>query len=216
MRGPSDVSTWRLVVVPGGITLAVTLLRLVGELAHWSPALFGRDAGGGGALIGIAWLVPIFGLVFAAKLASAGQGPARKARAIALNVAAFALLPVLGVLATLAGLPQQSLTVFAIYVVGAIGGSAVAFQAWPALARVLFAYGVTARVPVVLVMLVAMLGNWGTHYDAPPPGLPEMTVVAKWFLIGVVPQLTIWIWYTIAVGGIFGSVLAAVRRPRSA
>jgi hypothetical protein len=43
----------QIVVVPAIITLAVTLLRLFGELQHWSPNLFNPVAGGGGALIGI-------------------------------------------------------------------------------------------------------------------------------------------------------------------
>jgi len=34
------VSGLRLVLIPGIITLAVTVLRLVGELLHWSKLLF--------------------------------------------------------------------------------------------------------------------------------------------------------------------------------
>ena len=45
-----------------------------------------------------------------------------------------------------------------------------------------------------------MLGNWGTHYDVAPPGFPEMGPISKWILIGLLPQLTIWIWFTMAVG----------------
>ena len=48
----------------------------------------------------------------------------------------------------------------------------------------LLAYAFAARVPVALVMLVAMLGNWGTHYDVAPPGFPEMGVFSKWLMIG--------------------------------
>ena len=60
----------RMVLGPALITLAVTLLRLVGELQGWSPRLFSREAGGGGALVGISWLVPVFGAWFGCKLAS--------------------------------------------------------------------------------------------------------------------------------------------------
>ena len=57
----------RLVRVPALITLGVTLLRLIGELQRWSPKLFNREAGGGGALVGIslavdgreAWYLPV-------------------------------------------------------------------------------------------------------------------------------------------------------------
>jgi hypothetical protein len=38
-----------------------------------------------------------------------------------------------------------------------------------------------------------------------------MSAIPKWFLIGVVPQLTAWIWFTIAVGAIFGSLTVAAR-----
>ena len=51
----------KLILVPAVITLAVTLLRLVGELQGWSPALFNREGGGRGALVGIVWLIPVLG-----------------------------------------------------------------------------------------------------------------------------------------------------------
>lgn len=73
-----------------------------------------------------------------------------------------------------------------------------------------YAYGFAARVPAVLVMLVAMLGNWGTHYDVAPPDFPEMGALSKWFLIGLLPQLTIWIWFTLVVGGLFGAIAVGV------
>jgi hypothetical protein len=67
------------------------------------------------------------------------------------------------------------------------------------------------------VMLAAMLGNWGTHYDLPPPDFPPMGPIAKWVLIGLLPQMTIWIWFTIAAGALVGAIAAAVtgraRRP---
>jgi len=66
-----DISTRRLILAPALITLGITLLRLVGELNRWSPALFNREAGGGGALIGIVWLVPILGVYFALRLSKA-------------------------------------------------------------------------------------------------------------------------------------------------
>ena len=65
MLGSSKLSLTRLVLVPAILTLAVTLLRVAGELLQWSPKLFNRDAGGGGALVGIVLLIPIFGMYFA-------------------------------------------------------------------------------------------------------------------------------------------------------
>ena len=43
-----------------------------------------------------------------------------------------------------------------------------------------------------------------------------MSPLAKWFTIGVLPQLTIWIWYTVVVGGLFGIVAARDRPPPAA
>src|SRR2546428_3303040 len=47
------VSITRLILVPGLVTLGVTILRLVGELQHWSKTLFNPAPGGGGGLVGI-------------------------------------------------------------------------------------------------------------------------------------------------------------------
>ena len=103
------------------------------------------------------------------------------------------------------------MSTFAVYVVGSIVGLVVGLRAWPALGRTLLAYAFAARVPVVLVMLAAILGNWGTHYDVPPsPEFPAMAPLAKWFAIGVLPQMTIWIWFTVAVGSLVGIVAGAI------
>ena len=212
----SQETTRKLILVPAVITLAVTLLRLVGELQGWSPALFSRAAGGGGSLVGISWLVPVFGAWFGWTLARSGSGPGPIGRPLGLTLLALALLPALGFLASKAGIPQQSLTTLGVYVVGSIGAVIVGMRAWPALGRTLFAYGLAARIPVVLVMLAAILGNWGTHYDVMPPGAPAMEGLTKWLLIGVFPQLTIWMAFTVVIGGLFGIVAAAVARRRTA
>ena len=44
----SRPSLRRLILGPALITLAITLLRLVGELSRWSPSLFNREPGGPG------------------------------------------------------------------------------------------------------------------------------------------------------------------------
>ena len=214
-----ETSPGKLILVPAVITFGVTLLRLVGELQGWSPALFNREAGGGGALVGISWLVPIFGAWFGWKLAKAGGSPGRIGPALLIAILAFALMPGIGFGAIkAANLNPQGFGAFGLFVVLAFAGLALGLRAWPALGKVLLQYALAARVPVILVMLVAMLGNWGTHYDVPPPNFPEMGTLAKWFAIGVLPQLSIWIWYTVVVGMIFGIAAAAVagRRPATA
>ncbi len=199
-----------LILGPALVTLAVTLLRLVGELLNWSPQLFSKESGGGGSLIGISWLVLVFGAWFGWTMTRGGHGPGHVGRGLGLAILGFAILPVLGVATSVLGMSQQSLGTFAVYVIGSFVGLAVGLQAWPALGRVLVAYAFAARVPVLLVMLLAILGNWGTHYDAPPPGLPEMAPLTKWFFIGVIPQMSVWIWFTVVVGSIFGIVVAAI------
>ena len=216
----SGIPIKKLVLVPALITLGITLLRLTGELMHWSPKLFNPAPGGGGAIVGIAWLVPVFGVYFAIKLAGMGERPAGAGAAIGQALAGSLVMPLLAWVAPKLGLPRQSLTTFAVFIVVSLAGAVIAFRGWPALGRVLLAYGLAARIPVVIVMLVAMFGDWGTHYDVAPPGFPAMGTFAKWLLIGLLPQMTIWIWFTIAVGALFGAVAVALtggaRRPATA
>jgi hypothetical protein len=206
-----DISTRRLVLVPALITLAITLLRLVGELNHWSPALFNRAAGGGGALIGIVWLVPILGVYFALRLRKAGRGPASRGGAIGHALAGVAVFAVLLAVAARA-VPSMAGRAAIINVAAAIAAW-VACRGWPALGRVEFAYALAARIPVAILMLVAMAANWGTHYELGPPGLPEMGLVPRWVVIGLLPQLVFWVGFTVVVGCLFGSLALLFRRP---
>jgi hypothetical protein len=201
----------RLILVPAVITLAITLLRLVGELQGWSPRLFSREAGGGGALVGIAWLVPVFGAWFGWKLARAGERTASVGRALGIVILALAAVPAAGLVLSKLGVSPFSTVTLVGYAVVSVLALLAALRAWPALGRTLLAYALAARVPVVLVMLVAILANWGTHYDVMPPNTPEMTpALYKWFMIGLLPQMTIWIWFTVVVGGLFGIVAGTI------
>jgi hypothetical protein len=137
--------TKQLILIPAVITLAVTL-RLVGELLDWSPLLFNKEAGGGGAIVGIAWLVPLFGAWFGWKLARSGPAP-RLVRALLLTLLALALVPATGVLVEKAGIPQQSLTTLWIFVAVSVVSIAIGVLSWPALGRTLLAYGLAARIP---------------------------------------------------------------------
>jgi hypothetical protein len=204
MTDTTSARTGRLILVPAVITLAVTLLRLFGELQGWSPALFSREPGGGGSLVGISWLVPVFGAWFGWQLGRAGERPGSVGRAFGLVALAIAILPVSGVLARRLGVEQMGMVNLGVLAAVSIVGLVVALRAWPVLGRALLAYGLAARIPVVLVMLAAILGNWGTHYDVMPPGAPEMSGLYKWLMIGLLPQMTVWQWFTVAIGGLFG------------
>src|SRR5688500_15033803 len=149
----NDAPIKKLILVPAVITLGVTLLRLAGELMHWSPRLFNPAPGGGGALVGIAWLVPVFGVYFARKLAQAGERPSSAGAAIGYPLLGGLLLPALGFAASKLGVPQQSLTMLGLFIAGSVVGAVIAFRGWPALGRTLLAYGLAARIPVAIVML---------------------------------------------------------------
>ena len=184
----------------------VTLLRLAGELLEWSPRFFSRAAGGGLAIVGIAWLVPVIGFYFGYRLGRAGVRPTSLARAAGLPLTALVLVPILAALASRTGLGGSATAHIVVWAVAAVIAVGVAFVAWPALGRALLAYAVVARVPVVTVMWAAMRWRWGTHYDAPPPAFPSMVPLWHWWWTGVVPQLTIWIAWTVALGALFGAL----------
>lgn len=205
----------QLVLWPAVITLAITLLRLVGELQGWAPALFNKAAGGGGALIGISWLPFLLGPYFALKLAKSGRGPANPWKTAGL--AFLGLLIAFGGFGLAQGLKLGVGAILGAFLLS-LAVSFLPYGSWPELARTLFTYGLAARIPVVVVMLLAILGKWGTHYDVlppnPPPNLVTMGPVGQWFFIGLLPQLTIWIAQTVLFGTLFGAVLVALMKPK--
>jgi hypothetical protein len=156
----------KLILVPALITLGITLLRLGGEFMDLPSWLASKKAGGPGALIGISWLPPIFGVYFAYKLAAF---PGKR---------------------------------------------------WKNLFKTLFLYGLAARIPVIIIMGLAIFGNWGTHYDTFPPGsLAEATHIRKFLLGGVATQLVWWvIIWTMGSGMLTGLIASYIqsRRPKGA
>jgi hypothetical protein len=204
-------SLGRLILIPSLVTLAVTMLRLAGELTNGSPTLFSRAVGGGGALVGIIWLVPVFGIYFARRLArQEGAAPAgRSARFAALGLVAFVVLAAAGFQRPVAS-PSQFLLIGS----GAILGIAVTRRGWPRLWHALLAYGFAARVPVAIVVLLGILNGWNTHYDSPPPGLPDLDPLARWIAIGLIPQFTIWVAVTVILGTLAGAASLALVPPR--
>ncbi len=195
-----------LILAPAIISFAITILRLVGELNQWSPRLFSREAGGGGSLIGISWLIPIFGVYFAVKLVRDGYTPKSN-----IKVILFAIVGAVVAMGIIVPFISSGPTVLFVLASFVSAGAGIALQriAWPELFRTLLAYAFAARIPVALVMLVAISGSWGTHYDvAPPQGIPEMSALATWFYIGFVPQLTFWIMFTVVIGSLAGGITA--------
>jgi len=212
VAGPAVLA---LVLWPAMLTLAVTLLRLVGELRGWSPAYFSRLPGGGLAIVGIAWLAPAVGAYLGWRLTRAGiRSPGVASLA---GWPAGALLLGLAIGYGLERVVQPSWTgTLVLWAMVAVLVALMSFITWPALGWPLLVYAAAARLPVALVMAFAIWRRWGTHYDAPPPGFPGLPPMARWLWTGLLPQTTIWIAFTLAVGmtGAALGVWLASRRAR--
>jgi hypothetical protein len=206
----SRLSTAHLILIPAVITLAITILRLVGELERWSKVWFNPEQGGFLAVVGIVWLAPVFGIYFALKLSGAGQGPPSAGRAAGYAALGFLVLA-LGfylfqhVMRSLAGI----LVMWTL----AAAGAALQFPAWRALFRVLIAYAYAARIPVAIVMFFATRANWESHYNAAEPGNSPLE---SYVLFGFFPQLVWWVSFTIIAGALFGSIAVALVNRRKA
>jgi hypothetical protein len=211
-------SVARLIMVPAVITLVVTILRLIGELQGWPKPWFSTAPGGGGAIVGISWLPIIFGPYFALKLAGAGDGPTSNGKAIGL---AFAGLPVLVLGGFMLFKGEEGRGGGILAVLGFLVMLAAAFipwVAWRALGTTLLAYAFAARIPVLIVMFIAMRAGWTTHYSAIDPRLAHAPFWRQFIDEALLPQMFLWIGYTVVVGAIFGTVVDAIalRRKRVA
>lgn len=219
MTEQNRASVTRLVLIPSLIALAVTFLRLIGELRHWSPSWFDNEGGGitpSGVswIIGIVWLPIPFGIYFAARLIAADERPSNVARAILYSVGGFLFLEVgvrLIVPLFKLNLQPRLLLIWAFSVVPAL----LAIKAWPKLWKVLLVYGLASRIPVAVIMFFAMRGTWGTHYDyGGQVPIDELWSSYIWF--GLIPQLVFWVGFTILLGMIAGSITALIKQRKPA
>ena len=219
MEETKPISITSLIAIPALITLGITVLRLAGELEHWPKPWFSAAAGGGGAIVGISWLPIIFGPYFALKLARAGDGPSSIGKAIGfvfLGLGLFVLASVLAE-ATFARHPIRTLGAFLLMLVAAF----IPGIGWRSLGNTLLGYAFAARIPVLVVMFLAMRGNngqgWGTHYDAVAPMFASASFGKKFLYEAIVPQMTFWIGWTVVLGSILGVIAAAfVRKGKQA
>ena len=205
----SSTGITKLILVPSLITLGVTILRLIGELQNSSPTLFGKQAGGGGAIVGISWLPIFFGIYFALKLAGAGAGPASLGKTFGFLGLGLLLFVAGGYLGFLAFQSDSAVTGIGALVLMA-AAIVVQLWGWSSLSKVLVAYAYAARIPVLIVMFLAFQGKWGTHYDALPPGFVSKGFVSDFFNLAVFPQMVLWIAFTVLVGTLCGAVATAV------
>jgi len=210
----SEKSVFHLILVPSLVTLAVTMVRLAGEMLHGPELLFNRESGA----VGITWLAFLVAVYLAVRLQNAEEGPARPGKAIALTALSLGiaiggnllLFPVgQGKGNTLALAGGMAICIASLYVMRA---------GWPAYGNAMIAYAVAARIPVVVISAAAIHGSWGTHYDTGPSDM-RMYVwpnwVEKWVGIALLPQLFFWIPFTTSVCGLFGAVTAALRKRRA-
>ena len=214
MEETKSMSITSLITIPALITLGITILRLVGELEHWPKPWFSAAAGGGGAIVGISWLPIIFGPYFALKLAGAGDGPSSAGKAIGFAFLGLVLLFLGGVVAERSFAHHPTVALIGLLLM--LASAFIPGIGWRSLGNTLLAYAFAARIPVLIVMLLAMLGNggqgWGTHYDVAPPNFPPQSLAAKFLHLAVFPQMTLWIGWTVVLGSIIGGIAAAVSR----
>jgi len=211
-------NTSRLILVPAVITLAVTILRLTGELRHWpakwfSPETLGIIPRGVSWVVGITWLAVIFGSYFALRLVRAERGPRslRKPMFCAgLGIIIFLVSNPLVVRIHAAfnvNFPEILIFIWLFWVVAGL----LQYFGWPELFKVLLLYGYSARIPVAIVMFFAMLGSWGTHYDyvGMPPQF-SMPLIPRFLWLAFFPQLVGWVAFTITLGSVCGVIVAAI------
>jgi hypothetical protein len=212
----SSVSVGKLITVPALITLVITILRLVGELQHWPAPWISNAAGGGGAIIGISWLPLIFGPYFAWKLAAAGDAPASSGKAIGMSAVGLVVF-ILGGIAFGVGLSKHMIPLVLVGFVLALASAFFPRLGWRSFGNALLAYAFAARIPVLVVMYIAMSANggqgWGTHYDVAAPEFVVTSFAQKFVDLAVLPQMSLWIGWTAVIGGLLGSIVAAVFHP---
>jgi hypothetical protein len=160
------------------------------------------------AVIGISWLPFLFGPYYAVKLTASGHGASSVSKTFALSLLGLAIM----VVGAFVGLPPHSRfpgrEILGILLI--VLGPTLVTLGWPALFKVLVAYGYAARIPVAIMMFFAMRGHWGTHYDALPPtySVPT-TFFGQYMVIAFLPQMVVWVAFTVLVGALFGAVVTA-------
>jgi len=203
-------STARLIAVPALISIGVTALRLVGELLHWAKPLVNSDVCGK-AILGVVWLVPIFGIYFAVKLFHADNAPQRFAGPMVLAISALALKLAGTFVMESQGMryaPRLSMN-FIVTLTGLV----LSAMAWPTLFKALLAYGYLSRIPIAIVQYLAMRGRWGTHYDALDPGFPSIGFWPTFLRVSFVPNIFFMEAYAVIVGVLVGIAAIAVLGP---
>ena len=219
MESATEPNHLSMIWVPALISLGVTFLRLTGELRHWSEQWFssgtgGTDPRGVSWIVGITWLAVPFGVYFAIKLTLLGRGPRSAGRVALSGVLGLILIFCARYLFVL--FPGHFPVILIPLWLCWAAAAALQYFAWPALFKTLLAYGLTARIPVAIIMFLAMLGSWGTHYDYVGTPLQfSMPLIPRYFWLAFFPQLVGWVAFTITLGTFAGVIAVAIARPKA-
>ena len=209
-----SISVVQLIFVPFLISLLVTLFRLAGEISHWSETWFYRPSGGivptkTNWVVGITWLAIPFGAYFAYRISKSEVVETNAYKAIGLAVLGliFFYKGVDLVFRLPIGFPKILLLVWSVAVLAA----GIQLFGWRTLTKTLLVYGLASRAVVALIMLLAMRGNWGTHYDYidMPPEL-KVNFWSEYFWLAFFPQLIFWVGFTIVAGSLSGAITLAI------
>lgn len=228
MEGAGSDSSPRiaaLVAFPAILTLAVTILRLVGELEGWgAPWVVNSRGGSDLTVLGVTWLPLLFGPYFAWKLIKSGYGPSSVGAAVAAAIGSVVVFVAGSVVAGYTETHPGILTLVGFLI--ALAAAFIPGKGWRALGVTLLTYAFAARIPVAIVMLIAMSAHGGrglgTHYDV--VGGQFAALASPWWkkfiLFGLIPQMTLWIGWTAAVGSLVGTLVTAIfgfgKRPATA
>jgi hypothetical protein len=214
--GPPALS--RLIVWPSVLTLIVSLMRFILEV---ETDLVDSGSGGGGSVLGITWLVFVFGAYFGLRLAASGSTPRLRPAWV------FALCAFVAMAGAVAwgfadvDRDDRSAAAFEglrgiVYLIAAAacGASILSFVVWPRLALVCLCYAIPARLTVIGLTALAKAMAWDSHYTKLGPagieaGMTETMTAAS------VAQLGFWVPFTVVGGVLAGSVFGRSRPRRS-
>jgi len=208
-------STFRLLLWPSLLTLAISIARVTSEVQGWLTTA----SGGRGLPLGITWCIFVFGGWFGWRLARAGSVPrvakpwlwALLALLAAAGTVMYGFYPLRAAdrsEATFVLLRQAVLTAA---VATSFGGLAM-FVVWPRLAWTLLLYGLGARGTVLAITWLAKHQGWDTHYTKFGPMGIERESMGDTMFGAAVAQLGCWVPFTVIGGTLLGSLCA--RRPK--
>lgn len=203
-------SIFRLILWPSVLTLGVSIVRLVGEVQGWIT----NASGGGGTLLGITWLIFVFGAWFGFRLSRTGSEPKRRPAPV------WTLVPVLAVIGTfffrMRGVDLQDTSPAAeaslretlrLAAMVAGGGALLGFVVWPRLALALLVYGLIARTGVMVITWLAKASGWNTHYTKLGPAGIEKDMAETLASTGFA-QFGFWVPVTVVFGMLLGSLFS--------